>query len=90
MSNELAQLEQAWLEAETAADELKQEATKASDELARKRQARSEDGQDCTVLAATIEQLKARQEEAERKASAAFDRYWVAQGNGRNAGSAYA
>ncbi len=90
MSIDIAQLEQAWLKAETAADELKQETTRASNELARKRQARGEDGQDWAVLAATVEQLKVRQEEAERTASAAFDRYWLAQGNGGSSGSAYA
>lgn len=90
MSIDIAQLERAWLQAETAADALKHEALKASAELARMRQAPGENGKDYDLLVATIEQLKMRQEEAERTASAAFDRYWTAQGNGRDAGSAYA
>ena len=90
MSIDIAHLEQAWLQAETAADALKHEALKASAELARMRQAPAEDGRDFSVLVATIEQLKARQEEAERTASAAFDRYWMAQANGKDSGSAYA
>ncbi len=90
MSIDIAQLEQAWLNAETAADTLKQEALKASAELTRMRQAPEVDGKDFSVLVASIEQLKMRQEEAERTASAAFDRYWTAQGNGKDTGSAYA
>ena len=90
MSTDIAQLEQAWLQAETAADALKNEALKASAELARMRKAAAGNGKDLSTLVATIEQLKARQEEAERTASAAFDRYWVAQGNGKSNGSAYA
>lgn len=90
MSMDLTQLEQAWLKAETAADALKHEALKASAELAKIRQARGEGGKELSVLIATVEQLRARQEEAERTASDAFDRYWMAQSNGRNSGSAYA
>jgi phage shock protein A len=91
MSSDVAQLEQAWLQAETAADALKQEALKAHAELARMQQTLGGDGNDVSVLVASIEQLKARQEEAERTASAAFDRYWMAQhGNGKDTGSAYA
>ena len=90
MSIEISQLEQAWLKAETAADELKHEASKASAELARMRLARGENGKDFGSLAVMIEQRKARQEEAERTASAAFDRYWSAQSSGRESGSAYA
>ena len=90
MSMELAQLEQAWLQAETAADALKQDVLRATAELARMRLARGEDQKDWGVLAATVEQLKARQEEAEKTASAAFDHYWVARANGRDTGSAYA
>mgnify|MGYP001040527137 FL=1 len=88
MSTEIALLERAWLEAETAADALKLEASKASAELARMRQSAGANGTDLSTLVATVEQLKARQEEAERAASAAFDRYWAAQGNGKDSGSA--
>ena len=90
MSTEIAQLERAWLQAEAAADALKHEASKASAELARVRQTPGANGKDFSVLVATIEQLKTRQEEAERTASAAFDRYWTAQSNGKDSGSAYA
>lgn len=89
MSTEIALLEQAWLEAETAADALKLEAAKASAELARMRQSAGANGADLSALVAMVEQLKGRQEEAERAASAAFDRYWAAQGNGKDSGSAY-
>jgi len=90
MSTEIAQLERAWLQAEAAADALKHEASKVSAELARVRQVPGANGKDFSVLVATIEQLKTRQEEAERTASAAFDRYWTAQSNGKDTGSAYA
>ena len=91
MSIEISQLEQAWLKAETAADEVKQEAMRLTAELAKRRPSRGEDGQDYKALVLSIEKLKSRQEEAERTASAAFDRYWSAQNMGRGgSGSAYA
>ncbi len=90
MSIDIALLEQAWLKAETAVDEMKQEALKAASELARMRQTQEGDGNDFSVLVATIEQLKVRQQEAEQTASAAFDRYWLAQGKDKGSGSAYA
>lgn len=90
MSIEIAQLEQAWLKAESTVDELKHEALKANAELARMRQTWGEEGNDFGMLVTMVEQLKARQEEAERTASAAFDLYWSAQSNGRDSGSAYA
>jgi len=90
MSIDIALLEQAWLKAETAVDEMKQEALKAASELARMRQTQEVDGNDFSVLVATIEQLKVRQEEAEQTASDAFDRYWLAQGKAKDSGSAYA
>ncbi len=91
MAIDVSQLEQAWLEAETMADEAKHEALKLSQELARQREVRGEDGQDVTVLVTTIETLKARQAEAERTASAAFDRFWSAHGSkSGGGGQAYA
>ena len=85
MSVELSQLEQAWLAAETMADEVKQQALRLSAELAKCRQLRGEQGQevqDVTVLISTVEMLKAKQQEADRTASAAFDRFWTAKSNG--------
>jgi len=90
MSSDIALLEQAWLRAETTVDEMKQQALKATAELAKMRQARGEDGSDLSVMIATIEQLRTRQEEAEQTASAAFDRYWMAQGRIKDSGSAHA
>jgi seryl-tRNA synthetase len=90
MSIDISQLEKAWLKAETAADEVKQEAMRLKAEL-EQHNGRGENGHDYGKLIVTVEQLKARQEEAERTASAAFDRFWVAQGNGSSgSGSAYA
>jgi hypothetical protein len=91
MSVELSQLEQAWLAAESIADEARL-ALKRSEELAR-RQVRAEEGKkeaEVVVLASNVEQLKAQQEEAERTASAAFDRFWSARNGSTSAGSAYA
>jgi hypothetical protein len=91
MSIDISQLEQAWLEAETLADEAKHEALRLSRELAMQRETRGEGGHDVNTLVTTIEQLKARQEEAERTASAAFDRFWSAQGSRNDGGGqAYA
>lgn len=88
MSIDISQLEKAWLKAETAVDEAKYEARRLKLEL--ERQGQGETTQDYGTLIVTVEQLKARQEEAERTASAAFDRYWLAQGKGsRESGSAY-
>ena len=90
MSNDIALLEQAWLKAETTVDEMKQAARTATAELAKMRQARGENGDEFSVLVAMIEQLETRQQEAEQTASAAFDRYWMAQGETKDSGSAYA
>jgi len=79
MAVNIAQLEQAWLEAETAADAAKREAVRASEELAR-RDAKVVDAAEVRVLMSTVEQAKQRQDQAERKASAAFDRLWQAKG----------
>jgi transcription elongation GreA/GreB family factor len=91
MSVELSQLEQAWLAAETQADEARQ-ALRLSEELAR-RQLRGEGAHEADVvtLASKVAVLRARQEEAERTASAAFDRFWSARNSaGQAANTAHA
>ena len=88
MTIDISQLEKAWLKAETAADEVKHEAMRVKAEL--EQHGRGENGNDYGKLIVIVEQLEARREEAERTASAAFDRYWSAQGKGNgNSGSAY-
>ncbi len=79
MSNEIAQLEQVWLQAETAADAARREAVRASEELSR-RDAKVVDAAEVKVLLSTIEQAKQRQDQAERRATAAFDQLWQAKG----------
>jgi hypothetical protein len=91
MSVELSQLERAWLAAETQADEARQ-ALRLSEELAR-RQLRGEGAHEADVvtLASKVAVLRARQEEAERTASAAFDRFWSARNSaGQAANTAHA
>lgn len=85
MSVEHSELEQVWLQAETAAEEAKHAALRASDELERRRGGKARKSGDITLLLTTVEQAKAKQDEAERMASAAFDRLWQAkeQPNGR-------
>jgi len=82
MSINIAQLEQAWLQAETLADAAKREAAEANTELQR-RNAKVVDAAEVKILMTTIEQAKQRQVEAERKASAAFDLLWQAKGQGQ-------
>jgi hypothetical protein len=79
MSMDIVQLEQAWLQAETAADAAKREAMRASEELAR-RNSKVVDATEIKVLLSTVEQAKLRQDQAERTASAAFDQLWQAKG----------
>ncbi|HXF53233.1 MAG TPA: hypothetical protein VNK52_03830 [Hyphomicrobiaceae bacterium] len=79
MSMNIAQLEQAWLEAETAADAAKREAVRASEELAR-RNLKVVDAAEIKVLMSNVEQAKQRRDEAEQIASAAFDQLWQAKG----------
>jgi hypothetical protein len=79
MSMNIAQLEQAWLEAETAADAAKREAVRASEELAR-RNSKVVDAAEIKILLSTVEQAKQRRDQAEQVASAAFDQLWQAKG----------
>jgi hypothetical protein len=79
MAVNIAQLEQAWLEAETAADAAKREAMRASEELAR-RNSKVVDAAEIKILLSTAEQAKQRRDQAEQVASAAFDQLWQAKG----------
>jgi hypothetical protein len=79
MAVNIAQLEQAWLEAETAADAAKREAMRASEELAR-RNSKVVDAAEIKILLSTVEQAKQRRDQAEQVASAAFDQLWQAKG----------
>lgn len=87
MSIDIAQLEQAWLQAETMADLAKREAMSASDELQR-RNTKVVDAAEVKILMITADQARARQVEAERKASAAFDLLWQAKGEGQQSAHA--
>jgi hypothetical protein len=82
MSINIAQLEQAWLQAETMADVAKREALRASDEL-QVRNAKVVDAAEVKILMSTVEQARSRQADAERRASAAFDLLWQAKGQGQ-------
>ena len=82
MSINIAQLEQAWLHAETMADAAKRDALRANDEL-QIRNAKIVDAAEVKILLSTVEQAKIRQADAERKASAAFDLLWQAKGQGQ-------
>ena len=82
MAINIAQLEQAWLHAETMADAAKREALRASSEL-QVRNTKVVDATEVKVLLTTVEQAKVRQADAERKASAAFDLLWQAKGQGQ-------
>lgn len=79
MQIDISQLEQAWLKAETAADEAKREAARASGELQAKN-SKVVDAGEIKILLSTVQQAKDRQDEADRMASAAFDRLWQAKG----------
>ena len=82
MSINIAQLEQAWLQAETLADAAKRDALRANDEL-QVRNAKVVDAAEVKILMSTAEQAKVRQADAERTASAAFDLLWQAKGQGQ-------
>lgn len=82
MSINIAQLEQSWLQAEANADSAKREAQNAVDEL-QKHNGKVVDAGQVKVLMLTADQAKARQAEAEKMASAAFDLLWQAKGQGQ-------
>ncbi|MEM9355143.1 MAG: hypothetical protein AAGB04_02930 [Pseudomonadota bacterium] len=67
MATNISQLEQDWLAAEAMADEIK----------AKARQLRGNGEIDVSI--GDVEELKAKQNEAERAASEAFDRLWSAR-----------
>ncbi|MEZ5843996.1 MAG: hypothetical protein R3D27_09700 [Hyphomicrobiaceae bacterium] len=82
MDGEIGQLEQAWIEAETRADHIRElalEAERIAEEL---KLAAGRNGSEVNVLLTKAEQLHARHLMAERSASEAFDRLWHAKGQG--------
>jgi len=83
MSINIAHLEQSWLQAEALADEAKREAKQASEDLQRYNGKVVDAGQ-VRILMHTVEQARARQLEAERTASAAFDLLWQAKSQGQH------
>ena len=81
MSNDVEQLEMAWIDAETTADQIRdlaREAERIADELKR---ATDRNGNEVRVLLTKAEQLHARHVMAEKSASEAFDRLWQAKGH---------
>ena len=79
MANEyIADLEKNWLQAETMADELKQEAARIEAELTKS------DNDKLKVLINQSEELHAKHAAADKAASDAFDRLWQAQDTGGN------
>lgn len=89
MSIDIRELEKAWLEAETQADEAKRAARQYDDEI-KKRNARTKDGGEIKILVSSLEEAKAKQEQAERSASDAFDKLWQAKSVGNGSATAFA
>jgi len=89
MSMNIRDLEKAWLEAETRADEAKRAARQVDAEI-KQRNGAAKDGGEIKVLVSSLEEAKARQEMAERSASDAFERLWQAKSNGGGGAAAYA
>ena len=83
MSDNIAQLEQAWLAAEAKADEAKREVKLATEQL-RDRNTKVVDAAEIKMLTILTEQARTRQAEADKQASAAFDALWVAKGQGQH------
>ena len=82
MDGDIGRLEQAWIEAETRADHIRElalEAERIAEEL---KSTKDRAGNEVTVLLTKAEQLHARHQQAERSASEAFDRLWHAKGQG--------
>jgi hypothetical protein len=82
MSQEIAQLQQSWLQAEAMADAAKREVRQLSEELQR-HNAKVVDAGQVKILLVSAEQARSRQHEAERAASAAFDLLWQAKTQGQ-------
>jgi 1,6-anhydro-N-acetylmuramate kinase len=89
MSVDIRELEKAWLEAETVADEAKRAARQYDDEL-KKRNSKAKDGGEVKILITSLEEAKARQEQAERSASDAFEKLWQAKSGSNGSATAYA
>ena len=82
MSINIVQLEQSWLQAEALADVAKREVKVAADELQRQN-GKVVDASQVKILLVTAEQARAKQAEAERSASAAFDLLWQVKSQGQ-------
>ena len=80
MAQNLTQLEQDWLAAESFADRLKAEARQIDAELKQRNEASNDN--EITVLLTKVEDLQAKHEEADRAAREAFDRFWMAKDGG--------
>jgi hypothetical protein len=78
MTAQISELEKAWLEAETIADEARHAAEVYE---AKRSQARSDD--EIKLLAANVEQARARFARAEQMAAETFDRLWEAKAQGQ-------
>ena len=83
MSVNIVQLEQAWLQAEAIADRGKARGIGGMGRGSAPATARSSTPPQMKILLVTAEQLKVRQADAEKKASAAFDLLWQAKGQGQ-------
>lgn len=82
MDGDIDRLEQAWIEAETTADHIRDLALEA-ERIAEELKANAgRAGNEVNVLLTKAEQLHARHLMAERSASEAFDRLWHAKGQG--------
>jgi len=83
MSTEIAKLEQAWLQAEALADQVKQQVREAKAVAEGRRKFANGNGGAITVMIGDADELDARHAAAERKASELFDRLWKAKEQGR-------
>ena len=80
MAQNLVDLEQDWLAAESIVDRLRAEAMQANAELkACNGEAAAHNDNEITVLLTKVETLQAKHEEADRAAREAFDRFWMAK-----------
>ncbi len=82
MSINIVQLEQSWLQAEALADVAKREVKVAVDQLQRQN-GKVVDASQVRILLVTAEEARAKQAEADRSASAAFDLLWQAKSQGQ-------
>lgn len=89
MSIDINELEKAWLAAETMADEAKRRARQVDAEVTQVK-TKAREGTEIKVLISSLEEAKARQEQAERSASDAFDRLWQAKSSKSGGAAAFA